>query len=63
MVEAGCYVTAGSKVTLPDGEVVRARELSGANNLLFRRNSVSGALEALPRSGSWGGLNAALHAN
>jgi 2,3,4,5-tetrahydropyridine-2-carboxylate N-succinyltransferase len=63
VVEAGCYVTAGSKVTLPDGDVVRARELSGVSNMLFRRNSVSGALEALPRSGSWGGLNAALHTN
>jgi 2,3,4,5-tetrahydropyridine-2,6-dicarboxylate N-succinyltransferase len=63
VVEAGCYVTAGSKVTLPDGDVVAARELAGANNLLFRRHSVTGALEALPRSGSWGGLNAALHSN
>ncbi|MEZ5115176.1 MAG: 2,3,4,5-tetrahydropyridine-2,6-dicarboxylate N-succinyltransferase [Candidatus Nanopelagicales bacterium] len=63
VVEAGCYVTGGSKVTLPDGEVVKARELSGASNLLFRRNSVSGALEAVPRTGSWGGLNAVLHAN
>ena len=63
VVEAGCYITAGSKVTLPDGDVVAARELAGANNLLFRRHSVSGALEALPRSGAWGGLNAALHAN
>ncbi|MDQ1683839.1 MAG: 2,3,4,5-tetrahydropyridine-2,6-dicarboxylate N-succinyltransferase [Frankiaceae bacterium] len=63
VVEAGCYVTAGSKVTLPDGQVVAARELSGADNLLFWRNSVTGALEARPRSGTWGGLNAALHAN
>jgi 2,3,4,5-tetrahydropyridine-2-carboxylate N-succinyltransferase len=63
VVEAGCYVTAGSKLTLPDGQVVKARELSGASGLLFRRNSVSGALEAVPRSGSWGGLNAALHHN
>jgi 2,3,4,5-tetrahydropyridine-2-carboxylate N-succinyltransferase len=62
VVEAGCYVTAGAKLTLPDGTVVRARELSGVDNMLFRRNSVSGTLEALPRSGSWGGLNAALHA-
>ncbi|MFM9134320.1 MAG: DapH/DapD/GlmU-related protein, partial [bacterium] len=62
VVEAGTYVTAGSRVTLPDGEVVKARELSGARALLFRRNSVSGALEVLPREGSWGGLNAALHA-
>ena len=63
IIEAGCYITAGAKITLPDGAVVRARELSGANGLLFRRNSVSGSLEAVPRSGSWGGLNAALHAN
>ena len=62
-VEAGLYVTAGTLVTLPDGEVVKARELSGAHGLLFRRNSRSGAVEALPRSGRWTGLNAALHAN
>ena len=47
----------------PDGEVVKARELSGADGLLFRRNSQTGAVEAMPRSGRWGGLNAALHAN
>ncbi|HEX2087300.1 MAG TPA: 2,3,4,5-tetrahydropyridine-2,6-dicarboxylate N-succinyltransferase [Solirubrobacteraceae bacterium] len=63
VVEAGLYVTAGTRVTLPDGEVVKARELSGAPNLLFRRNSVSGAVEARQRSGTWGGLNEALHAN
>jgi 2,3,4,5-tetrahydropyridine-2-carboxylate N-succinyltransferase len=63
VVEAGTYVTAGARVTLPDGEVVKARELSGVPNLLFRRNSVTGALEVVPRTGSWGGLNAALHAN
>jgi 2,3,4,5-tetrahydropyridine-2-carboxylate N-succinyltransferase len=63
VVEAGCYITAGSKVTLPDGAVVAARELAGAHNLLFWRNSVTGALEAKPRTGTWGGLNAALHAN
>ncbi len=63
VVEAGCYVTAGSRVTLPDGSVVKARELSGRSGLLFRRNSVSGALEALPREGTWGALNADLHAN
>ena len=62
IVEAGLYVTAGSKVTMPDGEVVKARELSGLDGLLFRRNSVSGAIEAVPRTGTWGGLNAALHA-
>src|SRR3954449_4553588 len=63
VVEAGCYLTAGSKVTLPDGTLVRARELAGVSGMLFRRNSVSGAIEGLTRSGSWGGLNAALHAN
>jgi 2,3,4,5-tetrahydropyridine-2-carboxylate N-succinyltransferase len=62
-IEAGLYVTAGTKVALPDGEVVKARELSGANGLLFRRNSQTGAVEAVPRTGSWSGLNAALHAN
>jgi 2,3,4,5-tetrahydropyridine-2-carboxylate N-succinyltransferase len=63
VVEAGLYLTAGARVTLPDGEVVKALELSGASGLLFRRNSQTGAIEALPRSGTWGGLNAALHAN
>ena len=63
IVEAGIYVTAGAKVQLPDGSVVKALELSGASGMLFRRNSISGALEALPRSGSWGGLNSVLHAN
>jgi 2,3,4,5-tetrahydropyridine-2-carboxylate N-succinyltransferase len=61
VVEAGCYVTAGTKVSLPDGRVVKARELSGRNGLLFRRNSVTGAVEALARAGDWGGLNVALH--
>ena len=61
VVAAGCYVTAGSKVTLPDGQVVPARELSGVDNMQFWTNTVTGALEARPRSGSWGGLNAALH--
>ncbi|HVE23919.1 MAG TPA: 2,3,4,5-tetrahydropyridine-2,6-dicarboxylate N-succinyltransferase [Sporichthya sp.] len=63
VVEAGCYVTAGTKVTLPDGQVVAARTLANEPNLLFRRNSVTGAMEALARTGEWGGLNAALHAN
>ena len=63
VVEAGCYVTAGSKVTLPDGSVVTARELSGISNMMFWRNSVTGALEARPRTGKWTGLNEALHAN
>jgi len=63
VVEAGCYITAGSKITLPDGRVVKARELSGVNGLLFWRNSVTGALEAKPRKGTGIELNAALHAN
>ena len=63
VVEAGCYVTAGTKVGLPDGRVVKAVELSGRDGLLLRRNSVTGAVEALARSGDWGGLNAVLHAN
>ena len=63
VVEAGCYITGGSKITLPDNTVVKAKELSGANGMLFRRNSVSGALEAVTREGTWGGLNEALHKN
>jgi 2,3,4,5-tetrahydropyridine-2,6-dicarboxylate N-succinyltransferase len=63
VVEAGLYLTAGARVTLPDGEVVKARDLSGASGLLFRRNSQTGAVEVVPRTGTWGGLNAALHAN
>jgi 2,3,4,5-tetrahydropyridine-2-carboxylate N-succinyltransferase len=63
VVEAGCYITASSKVTLPDGRVVKASELSGVDGLLFWRNSVTGALEARPRTGRGIELNAALHAN
>jgi 2,3,4,5-tetrahydropyridine-2-carboxylate N-succinyltransferase len=63
VIESGTYVTAAAKVLLPDGEVVKAATLSGANNLLFRRNSQSGALEAVMRTGTWGGLNSVLHAN
>ena len=63
VVEAGCYITAASRITLPDGTVLKARELSGRDGILFRRNSVTGALEALPRTGTWGELNAVLHAN
>jgi 2,3,4,5-tetrahydropyridine-2-carboxylate N-succinyltransferase len=62
-IEAGLYVTAGTKVATPDGEIVKAGTLSGASGLLFRRNSQTGAVEVLPRSGKWAGLNAALHAN
>ncbi|WP_193612153.1 2,3,4,5-tetrahydropyridine-2,6-dicarboxylate N-succinyltransferase [Nocardioides lijunqiniae] len=67
VVEAGCYVTAGTKVTMKDIEgkpkVVKALELSGASNVLFRRNSVSGAIEAVPWHGDGIVLNADLHAN
>jgi len=63
VVEAGCYVTAGTKVTLADGSVVKALELSGASNLLFRRNSVTGTIEAVAWKGEGIALNAALHAN
>ncbi|HET6634527.1 MAG TPA: 2,3,4,5-tetrahydropyridine-2,6-dicarboxylate N-succinyltransferase [Streptomyces sp.] len=63
IVEAGLYVTAGTRVTLPDGKVAKAVALSGTDNLLFRRNSTTGTVEALQRSGSWGGLNAALHSH
>ncbi|MEN9543033.1 MAG: hypothetical protein RL239_686, partial [Actinomycetota bacterium] len=63
VVEAGLYLTAGAKVKLPDGAIVKALELSGVSGMLFRRNSQTGALEASPKSGTWGGLNAALHSN
>ncbi|HVQ17754.1 MAG TPA: DapH/DapD/GlmU-related protein, partial [Actinomycetes bacterium] len=63
VVEAGLYVTAGTKVLLPDGAVVKARDLSAQPGLLFRRNSMTGAVEAVPRSGPWGGLNTSLHAH
>lgn len=63
VVEAGTYVTAAAKVTLPDGQIVKAAELSGGDNLLFRRNSQSGALEVVSKTGTWGGLNSVLHSN
>ncbi|BBZ40971.1 2,3,4,5-tetrahydropyridine-2,6-dicarboxylate N-succinyltransferase [Mycobacterium conspicuum] len=63
IVEAGLYVTAGTKVLTPEGNSIRARELSGANNLLFRRNSVTGAVEVVPRDGQGIALNEDLHAN
>jgi 2,3,4,5-tetrahydropyridine-2-carboxylate N-succinyltransferase len=62
-VEAGLYVTAGTKVAMADGSYVKARELSGASNLLFRRNSVTGAVEVVSRDGTGITLNEALHAN
>jgi 2,3,4,5-tetrahydropyridine-2-carboxylate N-succinyltransferase len=63
VVEAGCYVTGGTKVTLVDGRVVKGRDLSGSSGLLFLRDSVSGAIRAQPRAGKTVELNAALHAN
>ena len=63
VLEAGVYLTAGSKVLLPDGKIVKARELSGANSLLIRRNSQSGTIEALKKDGIWSGLNSILHKN
>ncbi|MGO4186866.1 2,3,4,5-tetrahydropyridine-2,6-dicarboxylate N-succinyltransferase [Pseudarthrobacter sp. TAF60_1] len=72
VVEAGLYVTAGTRVRVPGpkdevGEdttkIVKAAELSGVPNLLFRRNSTTGAVEALPRKGQTVELNDALHAN
>jgi 2,3,4,5-tetrahydropyridine-2,6-dicarboxylate N-succinyltransferase len=63
VVEAGLYVTAGTKVTLQDGRVVKARELSGSSGMLFIRNSVTGTVEARSRTGQGITLNSALHAN
>jgi 2,3,4,5-tetrahydropyridine-2,6-dicarboxylate N-succinyltransferase len=63
VIEAGLYVTAGTKVQTADGQTVKARELSGANNLLFRRNSLSGAVEVVKRDGTGITLNEALHQN
>ena len=63
VIESGAYITAGAKITLPDGKIVKARELSGASNLIFRRNSQSGNLEVVPKVGGWEGLNSVLHAN
>ena len=63
VVEAGLYVTAGTVVTLPDETTIKGRDLSGVDDTLFRRHSVTGRVEALSRSGSWGGLNEVLHSN
>lgn len=63
VVEAGLYVTAGTKVVMPDGTSVKARDLAGGNNLLFRRNSTTGAVEVVARDGQGIALNEALHAN
>jgi 2,3,4,5-tetrahydropyridine-2,6-dicarboxylate N-succinyltransferase len=63
VVEAGCYVTAGTKVTMPDGRVVKALDLSGGDNLLFRRNSVTGTVEVTSWRAGGVALNEALHRN
>jgi 2,3,4,5-tetrahydropyridine-2,6-dicarboxylate N-succinyltransferase len=63
VVEAGLYVTGGTLVKLPDGTVVKGRELSGISNMMFIRHGQTGAIEARQRSGSWGSLNEALHTN
>ncbi|MFI0224451.1 2,3,4,5-tetrahydropyridine-2,6-dicarboxylate N-succinyltransferase [Streptomyces lydicus] len=63
VVEAGLYITAGTRVTLPDGQIVKALELSGADNILFRRNSTTGTVEARPNKAVWGGLNEILHSH
>ena len=63
IVEAGLYVTGGTLVTDPDGTISKARVLSGASGLLYRRNSISGTVEVVARTGSWGGLNSVLHKN
>jgi 2,3,4,5-tetrahydropyridine-2-carboxylate N-succinyltransferase len=67
VVEAGCYVTAGTKVIVLDidskPKVIKAADLSGSNNILFRRNSTTGAMEAVPWKVTGIELNAALHAN
>ncbi len=63
VVEAGCYVTAGTKVALPDARVVKAVDLSGGDHLLFRRNSVTGAVEVVPWKAGGVALNEALHRN
>ena len=64
IVESGLYLTAGTKVKLPDGKIVSARELSGRSGLLYRRHSQTGAVEAIVTDSSlWGGLNSSLHSN
>jgi 2,3,4,5-tetrahydropyridine-2-carboxylate N-succinyltransferase len=61
VVEAGLYVTAGSVVVLPSGEKVKAMALSGKSGTLFRRNSISGNIEAIPNKTGWAGLNPDIH--
>lgn len=64
IVEAGLYLTAGTKVKLPDGQVVAARQLSGQSGLIYRRNSQTGGVEAIPNGElRWKGLDSMLHSN
>jgi 2,3,4,5-tetrahydropyridine-2-carboxylate N-succinyltransferase len=63
VIEAGLYLTAGTIVTLADGQHVKGRELSGHPRLLFRRNCMTGAVEAITRTGKWGSISTDLHAN
>jgi 2,3,4,5-tetrahydropyridine-2,6-dicarboxylate N-succinyltransferase len=61
IVEAGLYLTAGTIVTLPGGRQAKARELSGSSGLVFRRNSVTGSVEAVTRPDKQVRLTADLH--
>ena len=63
VIEAGLYLTAGTIVTLPGGQQAKARDLSGRSGLLFRRNSITGSVEAVTRPGRWGSLSPDLHAS
>jgi 2,3,4,5-tetrahydropyridine-2-carboxylate N-succinyltransferase len=63
VVAAGCYVTAGTKLRMPDGSVVKARELSGQHGWLFWQNSLTGAVEAVRRDGAGAALNDDLHSH
>ncbi|QCU90199.1 DapH/DapD/GlmU-related protein [Thiomicrorhabdus sediminis] len=64
IVESGLYLTAGTKVKMPDGSIVSARDLSGQSKLLFRRHSQTGEVQAIVTDGTlWGGLNSTLHNN
>ncbi|WP_426572415.1 2,3,4,5-tetrahydropyridine-2,6-dicarboxylate N-succinyltransferase [Aquihabitans sp. McL0605] len=62
-VQAGCYILGGTRVTTPDGQVVKAADLSGQSDLLFRQNSTTGVMEVLSQTVDWGSLNTALHQN
>jgi 2,3,4,5-tetrahydropyridine-2-carboxylate N-succinyltransferase len=61
-IEAGLYITAGTKLKLADGSVIKARELAGQNDLLFRRTSLTGAIEGVHKKNEVV-LNPELHKN